>query len=216
MQDTTTERNVTKTVYSVNLTCVVALPNTSSGLNSKIRWIQMLGDSEPECLVPNSKSTQLFMPSSFHSKLQLTGIDPHNGSVSYWCELSTDDIPCNSSNIFATKLTINESKFYNTLPPCPDDIYFHLAKRVCVTNSSTRCLPNSDCSDEDDGSEDGLTDTEVITIVFTGVVALILLTVVVIVVCVLRRVKGKSKQQQKRNTSKKTACVVDMHPSSLN
>lgn len=216
MGRTANERNVTKAVYSysVNLTCVVAQTNTSSELNSKIRWIQMLGDSGPECLVPNNKSIQLFMPSSFHSKLQLTGIDPRNGNDSYWCELSTDDIPCNSSNIFANKLTINEPKFYKTLPPCPDDIYFHLAERVCVTNSS--CSPNSDCSDEDDGSEDGLTDTEVITIVFTGVVALILLTVVVIVVWVLRRVKGKSKQQQKRNTSKKTARVVDMHPSSLN
>lgn len=221
-EHTANKRNVTKSVYSVKLTCVVAQSKniTSSGL--EIRWVQMLGDSEPKCLKPNNESHKLFSSSLetqdfilFQSRLQMTKIDPPNGSDSYWCVLLTDDkdIPCNSSNIFENKLTIHKPKFYNMLAPCPANIYFHLAKTVCVTNSSTRCQPNSNCSDEseDDGSED---DPTVIIIVCTSVGALILLTVVVIqiVVCVLIRVKRKSKQHQKRNTSKKTACAVDTYP----
>lgn len=217
----TANKQNAKSVYSVNLTCVVAQSKNIASSGLEIRWVQMLGDSEPKCLKPINGSHKLFSPPPpemedfilFQSMLQMTKIDPPNGSDSYWCELSTDnkDIPCNSSNIFANNLTIHEPKFYNMLPPCPDDIYFHLAKTVCVTNSSTQCTPNSDCSDED-GSEDDPTDshTEVIIAVCAGVGALILLTVAVaVVVCVLIRVKRKSKQHQKRNTSKKTACAVD-------
>lgn len=217
MEGTANVRKVRESEYSIKLTCVVAQPkNTSTSselLNSTIRWIQQLGDSEPRHLEAKGSFHKLLEspPTEeeffilFQSKLQMTGSDPHNGSDSYWCELSRgddQDSPCNSSSICVNKLTIHESEFYNMLPLCPNDVYFHLAETVC-----------GECSDESE-REDSQAPIPTVVIVVSSVGGLILLiVVVVVVVCVLRKVK---RQQQKKNTGKPvqvdTCILVQFYP----
>ena len=195
---------------------------------SEICWVQMLGDSEPQG-VEQGGSFSLSTSSSvvekfviFQSVLAISEVYPSNGSHIYWCELSTADKLCNSSisSVFVNRVTIHESEFYATLPPCPKGTAFHLAETVCVNNESvnldspvltTSCPPDGDCSGEDAGDSQTVVPlrTVVIAVVVTGIGVPVLLAVVIVVpVLIMRGRRRKKENQRVDKSSKKNSSVV--------
>ena len=215
-------RLTTVDTYSVSLECAVALSvKQYEQLESaaEIRWVRSLADTRQAQYVQSGKvynvNTTLSSTDDrfrlMKSVLKITGVHSFNGSYSYWCEFwssgnATPNIRIDPS---ISRVTIQEPKFYASLPPCPTDTAFHLAKTACVNSNQsstdddpTLVQPNSCLSSNSSDSSVEVPLVVVGVAVGGGMLVLLAAILVIAVSILLVRRRHKRKKLNSRRTCK--------------